>query len=396
MIHLPATSPVSYCGFAVRAGSRDENNDEYGLAHFTEHLLFKGTAKRKSWHIINRMENVGGELNAYTSKEETLVYSIFMEEHFDRAAELLADITFHSRFPSNEIEKEVDVILDEINTYNDTPSDLIFDEFENIVFAGHSLGHSILGEERTLQTFTTSSGLNFTGRFYTPRNMIFFSMSRMKPERIVRILERYIGDIPAGSDDAAQRIRPSLSDRVVTKVNRNTHQTHVVIGGRSYDMFAPDEKRLPLYLLNNLLGGPGMNSRLNISLREKHGLVYNVESGATAFTDCGLATIYFGSDPKNTDKAIKLVQTELSRLRECPLTPSQLAALKKQVSGQIGVAVDNREGLILGAGKRFLYHNSYESADEVVAKLQSVTADDIQKAACEIYNPDSLSCLLFA
>ena len=333
IVHLPSASPVSYCGFAVNAGTRDEEMDEFGLAHFVEHMIFKGTEKRKSWHILNRMENVGGELNAYTTKEETFVYSIFMEEHFRRAFELLSDLVFHSQFPEQEIEKEVDVILDEINSYEDSPSELIFDEFENLLFDGHALGHNILGDEQSLLGFGSESGKSFMRRFYAPENMVFFSMGRIPFKKIVQMAESTLSDID---------------------------QAHVLIGGRAYSMH--DEKRLPLFLLNNLLGGPGMNNRLNVSLREKNGLVYNVESNVTSYTDTGLASIYFGTDPKNKEKAIRLVYKELAKLREVKLTATQLAAAKKQVIGQLGVSGDNREGLFLGLGKSFLHYNRYDGS----------------------------------
>ncbi|MDR0996016.1 MAG: insulinase family protein, partial [Tannerella sp.] len=360
LIHLPAVSPVAYCGYAVRAGSRDELPGEAGLAHFVEHMLFKGTVKRKAWHILNRMENVGGELNAYTAKEETLVYSIFMAEHLPRAVELLSDLVFHSTFPQQEIAKELDVIRDEIDTYRDTPSELIFDEFENQLFKGHPLGHSILGEDATLSTFGTESGLSFTRRFYTPENMVFFSMGPQKPERLCRLLEAGMEGASSGSRNRNEP-QPPLVEGSQVRTLRATHQAHVILGGCAYNMFAPDRKRYPLYLLNNLLGGPGMNSRLNLSLREKHGLVYNVESGLTAYTDTGVANIYFGTDPKDVEKALQLVRKELAKVRETKLTGLQWAALKKQVAGQLGVATDNRENLALGAGKQFLHHDDYEA-----------------------------------
>lgn len=370
IVHLPSASPVSYCGFAVNAGTRDEEMDEFGLAHFVEHMIFKGTEKRKSWHILNRMENVGGELNAYTTKEETFVYSIFMEEHFRRAFELLSDLVFHSQFPEQEIEKEVDVILDEINSYEDSPSELIFDEFENLLFDGHALGHNILGDEQSLLGFGSESGKSFMRRFYAPENMVFFSMGRIPFKKIVQMAESTLSDI-AFPMAARNRTAPGELLPVSRQIHKDTHQAHVLIGGRAYSMH--DEKRLPLFLLNNLLGGPGMNNRLNVSLREKNGLVYNVESNVTSYTDTGLASIYFGTDPKNKEKAIRLVYKELAKLREVKLTATQLAAAKKQVIGQLGVSGDNREGLFLGLGKSFLHYNRYDTLPEVFAKVEKLT-----------------------
>ncbi len=392
IVHLPSVSPVSYCGFAINVGTRDEAANEFGLAHFVEHMIFKGTEKRKSWHILNRMENVGGELNAYTTKEETFVYSIFMEEHFRRAFELLTDLVFHSQFPEQEIEKEVDVILDEINSYEDSPSELIYDEFENLLFEGHALGHNILGNEQSLLSFDTNTGKSFLRRFYVPENMVFFSMGRIPFKKVIQMAESLLSDIdyPMVSRN---RVIPEKIVSVNRQVHKDTHQAHVLIGGRAYSMY--NEKRLSLFLLNNLLGGPGMNSRLNISLREKHGLVYNVESNVTSYTDTGVATIYFGTDPKNKDKAIRLVHKELDRLREQKLSTTQLSAAKKQLIGQLGVSGDNREGLFLGLGKSFLHYNRYDTLPEVFAKVEKLTAEQIQEVANEIFAPEQLFSLIY-
>lgn len=392
IVHLPSDSPVSYCGYAVNAGTRDEEADEFGLAHFVEHMIFKGTEKRKAWHILNRMENVGGELNAYTTKEETFVYSLFMEEHYDRAFELLTDLVFHSRFPPQEIEKEVDVILDEINSYEDSPSELIYDEFENLLFDGHALGHNILGDEKSLLTFNSESGLSFMRRFYAPENMLYFSMGRTDFKKIVKRAEMALADI-AFPATRRNRIAPAAIVPHVVKEHKETHQAHVLIGSRAYSMY--DEKRISLFLLNNLLGGPGMNNRLNVSLREKHGLVYNVESSVTSYTDTGLSSIYFGTDPKNMEKALSLVHKELAKIRDVRLTDSQLSAAKKQVIGQLGVSGDNKEGLFLGLGKSFLHYNRYDTLPEVFAKVESLTAQELQDTANEIYGSDGLLSLIY-
>lgn len=392
IVHLPSTSPVSYCGFAINAGTRDEEAHEFGLAHFVEHMLFKGTEKRKSWHILNRMENVGGELNAYTTKEETFVYSIFMEEHYRRAFELLVDLVFHSQFPEQEIEKEVDVILDEISSYEDSPSELIFDEFENLLFDGHALGHNILGNEQSLLTFNTESGISFIQRFYAPENMVFFSMGRIPFKKIVQMAETMLSGITF-SMATRNRIAPLDILPVTRQVQKDTHQAHVLIGGRAYSMH--NEKRLSLFLLNNLLGGPGMNSRLNVSLREKHGLVYNVESNVTSYTDTGVVSIYFGTDPKNKEKAIRLVHKELTKLRDVKLSTSQLTAAKKQLIGQLGVSGDNCEGLFLGLGKSFLHYNRYDTLPEVFAKVDSLTAENILEVANDVFAPERLFSLIY-
>lgn len=394
LVHLPDSSPVAYCGFAVNAGTRDERADETGLAHFVEHLLFKGTERRRAWHILNRMENVGGELNAYTTKEETFVYSAFLEEHFGRAFELLADIVFHSRFPEHEIAKEVEVILDEINSYEDSPSELIFDEFENMLFRGHPLGHNILGDEESLRRFGSETGLAFTRRHYRPDNMVFFSIGRTDFRRIVRMAETTLGEIPnAPGEPLPLRERPLPLAPETRRVEKETHQAHVLIGGRAYDMF--DERRVALFLLNNILGGPGMNNRLNVSLRERHGLVYTVESNVTSYTDTGVISVYFGTDPRNRERATALVHKELARLRDNRLTATQLAAAKRQLTGQLGVSGDNREGLFLGLGKSFLHYNRYETLPEVFARIERLTAEQLLEVANEVFHPDRLCCLVY-
>lgn len=392
VVHLPMDSPVSYCGYAINAGTRDEEQGEFGLAHFVEHMLFKGTDRRSSWHILNRMENVGGELNAYTTKEETFVYSVFMEEHFNRAVDLLTDLVFHSRFPQQEIEKEVDVILDEINSYEDSPAELIYDEFENLLFNGHALGHHILGDEASLLGFTTETGKKFMQRFYVPSNMVFFSMGRKDFGKIVKLVEQTVGAIydPLEKTD---RNPPSLITPCSKKVKKDTHQAHVLLGGRAYSMY--DEKRLSLFLLNNILGGPGMNSRLNVVLREKNGLVYNIESSLTSYTDTGVAGIYFGTDPRNLKKALRLVDREISRLRDTKLSDVQLAAAKKQVIGQLGVSADNKEGLFLGLGKSFLHYNRYDTLPDVFEKIVNLTAENIQEVANDIFAEDHLFSLIY-
>ena len=392
IIHAPNQSNVAYCGFAVDAGTRDENEQEQGMAHFVEHLIFKGTQKRHAWHILNRMENVGGDLNAYTNKEETVIYSAFLVEHFSRAAELLADIVFHSTFPQHEIDKEVEVIIDEIQSYEDSPSELIFDDFEELIFPNHPLGRNILGKPDLLRSFKSEHALNFTSRFYKATNMIFFIQGNIDFKKVIRTIEKVTTDIPFSITER-QRTEPFLYIPKTLTLNKETHQAHVMIGSRGYNAY--NEKRTGLYLLNNLLGGPGMNSRLNLALRERRGLVYNVEANLTSYTDTGLASIYFGTDPKNKEKAIRLVYKELAKLREVKLTATQLAAAKKQVIGQLGVSGDNREGLFLGLGKSFLHYNRYDTLPEVFAKVEKLTAGEIREVANEIFAPERLFSLIY-
>jgi predicted Zn-dependent peptidase len=392
IIHKPTLSPVAYCGYAVNVGTRDEEPGEFGMAHFVEHLLFKGTQKRNSWHILNRMETVGGELNAYTSKEETFVYSTFLETHIERAIELISDLVFHSQFPQAEIEKEVEVILDEINSYKDNPAELIYDEFENLMFANHPLGHNILGEAAHLQSFTTAHGKAFMAKHYTPDNMIFFSMGQTDFKKIVRLLEKLAGAVES-APNLTKRLAPNPTMGQFLRENHDTHQSHVVMGARAYHLHHPN--RLALYFINNLLGGPGMNSRLNLALRERHGYVYSVESNLTTYSDTGLITIYFGSDPKNREKCIQLVNKEIRILRDKKLTDLQLSAAKKQMMGQMGISIDNRESLALAMGKSFLHFNRFDSLEQVYTRINQLTTTQLLDVTNEIFDESQLFSLVF-
>ena len=392
IIHEPSSSKVAYCGFAVDAGTRDEAENEQGMAHFVEHLIFKGTRKRKAWHILNRMENVGGDLNAYTNKEETVIYSAFLTEHFGRALELLADIVFHSTFPQNEIEKETEVIIDEIQSYEDTPSELIFDDFEDMIFRNHPLGRNILGRPDLLKKFRSEDAMAFTSRFYQPSNKVFFVLGDFNFQKIVRQVEKLLVDLPLVTVEN-QRTIPPLYVPEQLVVHKETHQAHVMIGSRGYNAY--DDKRTALYLLNNILGGPGMNSRLNVSLRERRGLVYTVESNLTSYTDTGAFCIYFGTDPEDVDTCLKLTYKELKRMRDVKMTSSQLMAAKKQLIGQIGVASDNNENNALGMAKTFLHYNKYESSESVFRRIEALTAEGLLEVANEMFAEEYLSTLIY-
>lgn len=392
IIHEPSSSKVAYCGFAVDAGTRDEAENEQGMAHFVEHLIFKGTRKRKAWHILNRMENVGGDLNAYTNKEETVIYSAFLTEHSGRALELLADIVFHSTFPQNEIEKETEVIIDEIQSYEDTPSELIFDDFEDMIFRNHPLGRNILGRPDLLKKFRSEDAMAFTSRFYQPSNMVFFVLGDFNFQKIVRQVEKLLVDLPLVTVEN-QRTIPPLYVPEQLVVHKETHQAHVMIGSRGYNAY--DDKRTALYLLNNILGGPGMNSRLNVSLRERRGLVYTVESNLTSYTDTGAFCIYFGTDPEDVDTCLKLTYKELKRMRDVKMTSSQLMAAKKQLIGQIGVASDNNENNALGMAKTFLHYNKYESSESVFRRIEALTAEGLLEVANEMFAEEYLSTLIY-
>lgn len=408
IICQPQPGKVAYCGFAVDAGTRDELPQEQGMAHFVEHLIFKGTHKRKAWHILNRMEHVGGDLNAYTNKEETVIYSAFLAEHFGRAFELLTDIVFHSVFPQHEIEKETEVIIDEIQSYEDNPAELIFDDFEDLIFEGHPLGRNILGNPQLLKSFGTAEATAFTRRFYRPDNMVFFVLGPVELKRVVKWAEKLLGDLPAMDNSVVgnsvmgnsvmgnrqyRRTPPPVYVPKRLVVPKDTHQAHVMIGARGYDAY--DDKRTALYLLNNILGGPGMNSRLNVSLREKRGLVYNVESNLTSYTDTGTFCIYFGCAPDDEELCTHLVMKELKRLCDNKLTPAQLHAAQKQLIGQIGVASDNNENNALGMAKTFLHYNKYEGSEAVFRRIEALTAGQLLDVANEMFAADYLSTLVF-
>jgi predicted Zn-dependent peptidase len=389
---MPIEGNVSYCGFFINAGTRDESDSQHGMAHFVEHMLFKGTKKRRASHIINRMENVGGELNAYTNKEETVVYSVFLEEHFSRAVELLSDLVFSSQFPQHELEKERDVIIDEIHSYEDSPSELIYDEFENLLFIGSQLGHNILGTPQSLELFDSERVHQYVDKYYQPSNMVFFSMGSTPMKKIISQVEKYVSDINS-AEIVNGRIAPVIIPSLKQNIKRDTAQAHAIIGGRTYAMKSP--KRKALLLLNNILGGPGMNSRLNISLREKRGYVYNVESNLTTYTDSGLFTIYFGSDKQHVDKCIDLVYKELKKLRDVKLTAVQLVSAKKQLMGQIGISADNHENVSLSLGKSFFHYGHYDSPAEIFSKIEQVTADQVLEVANEIYDEKLLFSLIY-
>ena len=392
IIHAPNQSAVAYCGFAIDAGTRDEAENEQGMAHFVEHLIFKGTQKRHAWHILNRMEHVGGDLNAYTHKEETVVYSAFLAEHFPRAVELLADIVFHSTFPQTEIDKEVEVIIDEIQSYEDSPCELIFDDFEELIFPHHPLGRNILGKPDLLHQFKSEDALRFTNRYYQPNNMIFFVQGNIEFKRVVKLVEKATADLSSNAS-TFERKRPEVYIPQTLTLHRDTHQAHVMIGSRGYD--AHNEKRTALYLLNNILGGPGMNSRLNVSLRERSGLVYNVEANLTSYTDTGVFCIYFGTEHKDVDRCIRLVKKELKKLCDKPLSPIQLAAAKKQIIGQIGVARDHAENTALGMAKTFLHYHKMDDPQDIFQRIEALTAKELWEVSNEMFAEENLSSLIY-
>ena len=405
IIHLPSDSQVVYCGYQINAGTRNEEPGEEGLAHFCEHVTFKGTERRKAWHILNCLESVGGDLNAYTNKEGTVYYSAILKEHIARAVDLLSDIVFHSVYPQAEIDKEVEVICDEIESYNDSPAELIYDEFENILFKGSPLGHNILGTAEQVRAFTTEDALRFTRKLYRPDNAIFFAYGDIDFKKLVKLIQKALEECPKSQELACsadcksaetpteERIAEETPAGQTIVMQKNTHQAHVMIGTRAYDV--NDDRRMPLYLLNNMLGGPGMNAKLNLALREHNGLVYTVESTMVAYGDTGTWSIYFGCDEHDVKRCLRLVRKELDKFMQKPLSDAQLKAAKKQIKGQIGVACDNRENFALDFGKSFLHYGWEKNVDRLYEQVDEITAAQIQAVAQELFDKDRLTTLIF-
>ena len=418
IIHLPSDSKVVYCGYQINAGTRNEEPGEEGLAHFCEHVTFKGTERRKAWHILNCLESVGGDLNAYTNKEGTVYYSAILKEHIARAVDLLTDIVFHSVYPQAEIDKEVEVICDEIESYNDSPAELIYDEFENIIFKGSPLGHNILGTAEQVRSFKTEDALRFTRKLYRPDNAIFFAYGDIDFNKLVRLLkksflseerrvkseETTFGDRRESQFNSPEaqaqfniqhstfNTQHSFEGQTIV-IQKNTHQAHVMIGTLAYDV--NDSRRMPLYLLNNMLGGPGMNAKLNLALREHNGLVYTVESTMVAYGDTGIWSIYFGCDEHDVKRCLRLVRKELDKFMQKPLSEAQLKAAKKQIKGQVGVACDNRENFALDFGKSFLHYGWEKNVDRLYEQVDEITAEQIQAVAQELFDKDRLTTLIF-
>ena len=395
IIHLPSSSQVVYCGYQIAAGTRDEQGGEEGLAHFCEHMTFKGTEKRNALQIINALEGVGGELNAFTNKEDTVFYAAISKEHFTQAVDILTDIVFHSTYPQHEIDKEVEVICDEIESYNDSPAELIYDEFENILFEDHPLGHNILGKAEQLHTYTTDDALRFVRRHYRPDNAIFFVYGDVDFKRLISSPK--LGEIKRGlnegiDNDTCSGPHPPNLGGLYTR-SLGTHQAHVMLGTRAYDIHHP--LRIPLYLLNNILGGPGLNARLNLSLRERHGLVYTVESTMVSYGDTGIWSIYFGCDPHDVNKCLRLVRRELDKVIQKPLSATQLRNAKRQLKGQIAIACDNREQFALDFGKSFLHYGWEKDITHLYESIDQVTAEDIQKVANDLFATERLTTLIF-
>ena len=392
VLHLADNMPITYVGVAIDAGTRDELPDESGMAHFVEHLLFKGTKRRRAWHIINWLESVGGQLDAYTTKEETYIYATVPTEYTERAIELLADIILNSTFPENEIEKERDVVLDEIQSYNDSPSELIYDEFEELLFPHDPIGRNILGTEQSLETFNSERIQAFVRRNYTPDRMVLFAMGNMKPDWLAKKVEKHFSVRQIRHVRQVRQL-PQKYTPTHRTTPRDTYQAHCIIGNRGITMNT--NERLTMLLLNNILGGPNMSSRLNLALRERNGLCYTIESNVTNYTDTGVWNIYFGCDPRNLAKAKRLCMQQLDLFYTKPLNDKQLATAKRQLRGQVLIGNQNKENLILGLSKAYLHGLELKPDNEHFRFIDSLTANDLQQLAQRIFNPNQLSSLTY-
>jgi len=392
LIHYPITSPVAHCGIIVNTGSRDENPEEHGMAHFIEHVLFKGTQHRDSWHIINRLEDVGGDLNAYTTKEETCIHASFLKEYYERSLELISDLVFGSVFPEKEMDREKEIIIDEINSYLDNPSELIFDEFEELIYPTNPIGRGILGTPDSVRSFNRAMVLSFMQRTYHTDQMVIGSAGNIPWDQLVALTGKFFGNQPAILRNYKRTPFNGYKPEH-RKINKDTYQMHCVIGNIAYGY--ADKRRIGLYLMNNILGGPNMSSRLNLSLREKNGYTYTVEASYTPYSDAGSFIIYFGTDKNYLDRSICLAYKEMARLRNQKLGSLQLLRAKRQLTGQLAIASENNEAHMLSIAKSLLVYNRADTLQEMYKKIDAVTASEIMDIANDILDEKKLSVLIY-
>ena len=392
IIFKHTNSSVAHCGFVINTGSRDETLEQNGITHFIEHALFKGTTKRKSHHILNRLDNVGGEINAYTTKENTSIYASFMKTHFDRATDLLTDILFNSTFPESELEKEKAVIIDEIYSYQDTPFEQIYDDFEEMIFNNHPLSMNILGSEYSVKKTSRQNMLDYISKNYATDQIVFSIVGNFTEARIRKMVSKYLDKIPE-KRNSIKRVEFTGYQVQNKTTQRDVQQTHCMIGNIAYGMH--HKKKEGFILLNNILGGPAMNSRLNMGIREKYGFTYNIESNYTIYADTGLFNIYLGTDEKYLNKSIDLVNKELKKLIVKQLTTAQLHKSKQQLIGQLALSEENNCNVMLSLGKSILLYNKVDSLDTIHEKINNITGTELQDIANEIFDPNALSSLIY-
>jgi predicted Zn-dependent peptidase len=392
LLHKHAISPIAHCCFIVNAGARDEAQGKDGLAHFIEHLLFKATKKRNTEQILNRLELVGADLNAYTTKEYTCIHASFLKQHLERAIDLTEDIVFHSTFPEEELVKEKSVILDEIASYLDQPDEAIQDDFDDILFKNHPLGRNILGTSESVNDLAKADIDQFIAQNYNTHQMVFAVLGEYDFKKLVKLAEKYFGHIKENAS-TKNRVEPTVAIAETARFSKPISQTHGVIGSQAYA--SSDHKKNSLLLLNNILGGMGMSSRLNLQIREKYGIAYTIESNYSAFSDTGIFSIYFGTDTEKAERAIKLIHKELKKLREQQLGVLQLHQAKQKFVGQIALGEENRIGLIIAMAKSLLDFGYVDSIEEIFAKINAVTANEMVATANEIFDNNRMITLLF-
>ncbi|MEM9858074.1 MAG: pitrilysin family protein [Bacteroidota bacterium] len=393
LIHKQVShTKIAHCGFMLDIGSRDESTTNQGIAHFWEHMAFKGTSKRKAYHILNRIDSVGGELNAYTTKEKIAFYASVLDVHFEKAFELLSDITFDSVFPEKQIDRERNVILEEMAMYYDAPEDAIQDEFDTIVYGDHPLGMNILGTADSVRSFKRDDFKQFIRRHLNTERLVFCSVGNVSFKKVIRLAEKYLDHIPGLTTPVKRQMFNGYIPRQ-SEVKRSLTQSHCAIGRDAYSL--TDDKRIPFFMLSNLLGGPGMNTRLNLALREKHGFVYSIDASYHAYTDTGLFAIFFGTEPKQLKRSIHLVKKELQLLREKRLGTGQLHTLKEQIMGQLAMAEENNASLMLMMGKSLLDLDKIDSLEAIFDQIKQTTAAELQEIANEMFQEDDLSLLTY-
>ena len=392
LVHRPVSGEVAHCGIFINAGTRDETDHEHGIAHFIEHTIFKRTERRNVFQVLNRLENVGADMNAFTGKEETCIYATFLNKYYDRALELFQDIFFHAVFPEKELEKEKQVVFDEIQSYLDTPSEQIFDDFEDLVFKGHALGKNILGTAKSLKKISRKEVLHFIRQNYQLEGVVIASVGNIPFTRLMKMVTKYFSEQPDRGKASLRKPFATYNpyQRVVKK---KIFQVHCMLGATAYPF--PDERRIPLALLNNMLGGPVLNSRLSLALRERNGLTYHNESNYTPYSDAGIISIYFGTDPVHYMKALEIVQKELKRIRTEKLSILQLHTIQKQLIGQLVIAQESNLSSMMSIGKSYLFQNRYDTIDYIVKKIESITSSSLLEIANEIFYPSGISYLTF-
>ena len=392
LAHVNTAEAVAHLGVIINAGSRDEETHEHGLAHFTEHMFFKGTKKRKSFHIFSRIEDAGGELNAYTNKEETAIHTSFLKDDYERTMELLSDIILNSTFPEKEMQKEKDVIIDEINSYLDSPAELIFDEFDEQIFNGSSIGRSILGNPETIKSFTQNDICQFIAKNYIASEMAVFSVGNISNVHIIKLFEKYFGSYNSAGYRERIKTKQTYKPSTVTK-QKDTFQNHCILGTRAYSI--THEKRLGMYLLNNILGGQCLNSRLNLALRERNGLAYTVESNYVPYSDTGIFSVYFATDKKYHEKCLSVIFKETDKLCVSKLGILQLSRAKKQLQGYVARSFENRESMAISMGKSLLALNKIYDIGDICSKIDLITSEQLLEISNEIFDRAKLSMLIY-